>query len=182
MIPQIYRCLVGYSTKFDRLTKLKTVEELYPLINSSEQLIAISEFLMASILNQGEVDRKWLVDQLIVLARQASRIPSEDNACIKTCINFLCKHGFFVGCIAESDRSMLREKLFSLVAIMTSDSSEIWPAVAVLEIKGMEKEYKRVVKLDSEIKTIRKVALKTLKRLRSTVVHLSTTLILEAEE
>lgn len=161
---------------------MKTVEELYPLINSSEQLVAISEFLMASILNQGDVDRKWLADQLIVLARQASRISSKDNAFIKACIKFLCKHGFFVGSIAESERSMLREKLFSLVAIMTSDSSEIWPAIAVLEIKTMEKEYKRVVKLDSEIKTIRKAALKTLRRLRSTVVYLLTKLILEDEE
>ena len=65
---------------------------------------------------------------------------------------------------------MLREKLFSLLALRFSDTTEVWASVAVLEIERLEEEHKKVMKLDSEIKKIRKTAIKRIKKLRSKVL------------
>jgi hypothetical protein len=64
---------------------------------------------------------------------------------------------------------MLREKLFSLLTLRIGDTSEVWPSLAVLEIEGLEAEHKKVMKLDSEIKKIRRKAIKRVKKLRSKV-------------
>lgn len=68
---------------------------------------------------------------------------------------------------------MMRDKLFSLVSLMLSDSSEVWASVSVLQIATMEDSLTKVVRLDSEIKKIRKAGLKCMKKLRSKV-HIST--------
>jgi len=67
---------------------------------------------------------------------------------------------------------MLREKLFSFLALRISDPGEVWPSVVVLEIERLEEDkLKKVIKLDSEIKKIRKKAFKRMKKLRSKVDH-----------
>jgi hypothetical protein len=51
-----------------------------------------------------------------------------------------------------------------------SDREEIWATRAVVMVEKLEDEgAKKVVKLDSEIKRIRKTGLKTMKKLRSQV-------------
>jgi hypothetical protein len=65
---------------------------------------------------------------------------------------------------------MLREKLFSLLSVLISDHDEVWASVAVLEIEKLENDHKRMVKLDSEIKKIRKSGTKLMKKLRILVI------------
>jgi hypothetical protein len=55
--------------------------------------------------------------------------------------------------------------------------SEVWPSLAVLEIEGLEAEHKKVMKLDSEIKKIRRKAIKRVKKLRLKVPSPSMALI-----
>lgn len=64
---------------------------------------------------------------------------------------------------------MLREKLFSALSILIADTSDVWPTIAVLKIESFEDDHKKVVKLDSQIKKIRKEGLKSMKALRKLV-------------
>lgn len=65
---------------------------------------------------------------------------------------------------------MLREKLFSLLSVLISDPDEVWASVAVLQIEKLEEDSKKVVKLDSQIKKIRKSGIKLMKKLRALVL------------
>lgn len=86
--------------------------------------------------------------------------------------DFLCEFGFFITDkdLSKEDRAMLREKLFSALSILIRDKSEVWPTVAVLKIESLEEDHKKDVKLDSQIKKIRKATIKSLKSLRKLVV------------
>lgn len=57
--------------------------------------------------------------------------------------------------------------------MVISDTEGVWATRAVAVIEKMEDEpgTKKVVKLDSEIKKIRKMGLKTMKKLRLQVPH-----------
>jgi hypothetical protein len=168
----VYEKLVGHSSKFDRLTKSKTVEELYPLI-PREEIITVVKFLGDSILedNTGEGERKWFADQFILLLRQHLSHFQPQPKVILGCLQFFCRHGFFASVsLSKSDQLMLREKLFSLLSILISDHEEVWASVAVLEIEKLENDHKKMVKLDSEIKKIRKSGVKLMKKLRILVI------------
>jgi hypothetical protein len=168
----VYEKLIGHSSKFDRLTKSKTVEELYPLIPRDE-IISVVKFLGDSILeeNTGEGERKWFADQFILLLRQHLNQLQPKAKVILACLHFFCRHGFFASAsLSKSDQVILREKLFSLLSVLISDHDEVWASVAVLEIEKLENDHKKMVKLDSEIKRIRKSGIKLMKKLRIMVI------------
>jgi hypothetical protein len=73
--------------------------------------------------------------------------------------------------LSKSDQLMLREKLFSLLSILITDTRKVWSTYAVLQIEMLEKDHKKIVKLDSEIKKIRKAGIKIMKKLRSMVYY-----------
>jgi DNA-directed RNA polymerase alpha subunit len=79
--------------------------------------------------------------------------------------------------VPKNDQSMLRDKLFSALSILTNDTSEVWSTVAVLKIEELEDKNKKVVKLDSQIKKIRNLGIKSLKSLRKKVESLKRKLI-----
>jgi hypothetical protein len=166
----VYKKLVGYSSTFDPLTKSKTVEELYPLIPRDE-IVAVLKFLGDSILEDTRTgDRKWFADQFILLLRQHLGQLQRKPEVIMACLGFFCQHGFFVSpSLSKPDQVMLREKLFSLLSLLISDLEEVWASVVVLEIEKLEDVHKKVVKLDSEIKKIRKSGIKLMKKLRNLV-------------
>ena len=92
------------------------------------------------------------------------------EADIGECIQFLVRHGFFDSkSFAKTEQLIIREKLFSLLALMNSDSLQLWSRYSVMEIVANEKTNVRVVKLDSQIKKIRKSALKRMNNLSSVV-------------
>lgn len=172
IIAEVYKALVEYSINFDRLSKSKTIEELYPLIpfNHIDTLI---DFLMANFLNSGDSKKKWFADQFVVLLRHHLNARQGHKAVVQRCLQFFCKYGFFASeSLKKSDQSMLREKLFSLLSLLISDSTEVWASYTMLQIETLEEDHKRVVKLDSEIKKIRKTAFKMMKKLRAMVFNL----------
>jgi len=126
-------------------------------------------FLAAKITYPGDIERRWYADQMIHLLRQH---PQATEAFRGTLVWF-SRYGFFTfSTLTKNDHEMLRGKLFSLLALRIADTSEVWPSVVVLEIERLEEEKNRkVIKLDSEIKKIRKTALKRMKKLRSKVLH-----------
>jgi DNA polymerase phi len=164
----VYESLVAYSPKFDRLTKSKTIEDLYSLL-STTQIPSIISFLTTKILSKtaAEGEKKWYIDQILVILRQ----PSRQQDAVEQGLEFFCREGFFVSStLTKSDKTVLRERLFSLLANLISDKDEVWATRAVMMVEKMEDEgAKKVIKLDSEIKKIRKAGLKTMKKLRSQV-------------
>jgi DNA polymerase phi len=164
----VYKSLVEYSTKFDRLSKSKTVESLLS-VPQEATLSGIITFLTNKIISPGEtadVERRWYADQLSILLRQHM----QSSLLFEKSLQFLCRYGFFIhSTLSKKDQEMLCEKLFSLLALRISDSSEVWPSLAVLEIEKLEKEHKKVIKLDSKIKKICKAGIKRMKKLRSNV-------------
>lgn len=179
IIVDVYKSLVGYSTKFDRLTKSKTMEELYPLI-PSDHLSPLINFLEQSLLNPGDSERKWYADHIVMLLRHhLTVIIQQQKAVAQRCLHFFCEYGFFANeSLKKSDQALLREKLFSLLSLFISDSTEVWASYAVLQIGKLEEDHKKVIKLDSEIKKIRKTSLKIMKKLRSIVSQPLTLLII----
>jgi hypothetical protein len=170
----VYEKFVRHSLglDFDHLKKSKTVEDLYPLI-PRDGIVTVLKFLCNSILEKstGEGDRKWLADQFIVLLRQHLSLSEPQPEVILVCLNFFCRHGFFVSVsLSKSDQVKLRDKLFSLLSAIMSDPEEVWASVAVLEIEKLEDDHKKVVKLDSEIKKIRRSGIKLMKKLRTLVL------------
>ena len=133
-----------------------------------EDLPGLLKFLQANVVSHKESERKWFADQILT----AFRHRQEDfmGADIGECIQFLVRYGFFESkSFAKPDQLMIREKLFSLLALMTSDSLQLWSRYSVMEIVANEKTNDRVVKLDSQIKKIRKSALKRMNNLSSAV-------------
>jgi len=126
-------------------------------------------FLAAKITYPGDIERRWYADQMIHLLRQH---PQATEAFRGTLVSF-SRYGFFTfSTLTKRDHEMLREKLFSFLALRISDPGEVWPSVVVLEIEKLEEDkLKKVIKLDSEIKKIRKKAFKRMKKLRSKVDH-----------
>jgi hypothetical protein len=121
--------------------------------------------------------RRWAADQNTLVLRNHLDYLQTEKQVITKCISFYCKTGFFANKqLKEVDQAMLREKLFSLLSILISDTNNVWASDAVLQIEKLEEDNKRVVKLDSEIKKIRKQGLKTMKRLRTTVFNIETSL------
>jgi hypothetical protein len=168
----VWTKLTEYSTQFDRLSKSKTVEGLYPFLHSSSlpQFFSFTE--QSIIRGQTESkDKRWYADQqLIVLRQHLTTLLSEHKACINNYIEFLCRSGFFTSeNLAKEQQTMLREKLLSALSILLNDTSNVWPTTAVLEIDKLEESLKKVVKLDSQIKKIRKSGLKSMKSLRKKV-------------
>jgi DNA polymerase phi len=162
---------VGYSTKFDRLSKSKTVEELYPLI-PSDQLNTLINFLLEKLLDPRDSERKWFADQLVILLRHHLGVLQQQKAMVERCLQFFCQYGFFANqSLKKPDQSLLREKLFAILSLMVSDSTEVWASYAVLQVERLEDDHKKVIKLDSEIKKIRKSGIKRMKKLRSMVCH-----------
>jgi hypothetical protein len=167
----------GGTPKFDRLTKTKTVEGLYPLV--SEPYLVPTFRLFIRLVQSSSTDpgeKKWAADQILILFRHYLVILFNNRQeIIRAIITLFCGDGFFASKSLEApDQCMLREKLFSLLAILISDTTTVWASEAVLEIERLEEDNRRVVKLDSEIKKIRKEGLKTMKRLRATVPSLRT--------
>ena len=103
----------------------------------------------------------------------------EQKDIIEQSIQFFCQHGFFEDpSLAKSDQITLREKMFSLMLILISDSTEVWPSYAVLQIESLEESNcKGLAKLDSKIKKIRKAGLKLMKKIRLKVLFLSSLLM-----
>jgi hypothetical protein len=136
-------------------------------------IIAVLKFLGESILEQntGENgERGWFADQFILLLRQHLSQLQPQPEVILACLNFFCQHGFFVSpLLLKSDLVILWAKLLSLLLVLFSDLEEVWPSVAVLEIDKLEDVHKKVVKLDSEIKKIRKSEIKLMKKLHNLV-------------
>lgn len=107
---------------------------------------------------------------MILLLRQH---PQATEAFQGTLVWF-SRYGFFTfSTLTKNDHEMLRGGLFSLLALRIADTSEVWPSVVVLEIEKLEEaKNRKVIKLDSEIKKIRKTAIKRTKKLRSKVHRL----------
>ena len=171
--------------KFDRLTKSKTVEDLYPLI--SDGMLQTSVNLFKRLITSSTADggqRKWAADQIApVLRHHIAGFRDITQAVIADCVAFFCQQGFFTSDILkETDQSMLREKLFSLLSILISDTKTVWASDAIQQIEKLEENNKRIVRLDSEIKKLRKSGLKTIKRLRSKVLLSRTRSPAENEE
>ena len=164
----VYESLVTYSPKFDRLTKSKTIEELYSLLPAT-QISSIISFLTTKILSKtaAEGEKKWYMDQILLILRQ----PSRRHDTISQALGFFCRQAFFSSTLTKSEQTVLREKLFSLLANLIGDKDEVWPTTAVMMVEKVGDEgIKKIVKFDSEIKKIRKAGLKTMKKLRSQVM------------
>jgi DNA polymerase phi len=147
------------------------VEELYPLFPLGD-ISSIFTFLSDRLLQKKteEAERRWYADQFILLLRQQLSHLQQQPEIILACLNFFCRHGFFASApLSKSDQSMLREKLFSLLSVLISNPEEVWASVAVLQIEKLEADNKKVIKLDSEIKKIRKSGIKLMKKLRALV-------------
>jgi DNA polymerase phi len=124
----------------------------------------------------GDVERKWFADQIVIILRQHLSELQRQKFLFEECLCFFCKYGFFVGgSLSKLDQSMLREKLFSLLSMLIADTTEVWSTYAVLRIETLEEDHKKTVKLDSEIKKIRKAGIKTMKKLQSMVCPLRKT-------
>lgn len=164
----VYESLITFSPKFDRLTKSKTIEELYSLLPAT-QISSIISFLTTKTLSKtaAEGEKKWYIDQILLILRQ----PSRQQDTILQGLDFFCRQAFFSSTLTKSEQTVLREKLFSLLANLIGDKDEVWPTRAVMMVEKVEDEgVKKLVKLDSEIKKIRKAGLKTMKKLRSQVI------------
>ena len=165
----VYKSLVGYSTNFDRLTKSKTVEGLYSLI-PPVKMESLVNFLWEGLLTPQSSERKWFADQFVIVIRQHLNILQQQRAIIERCLHLFCQFGFFTSeSLGKSDQLMLREKLFSLLSLLISDTTDVWASYAVLQIETLEENHKRVIKLDSEIKKMRKAGVKMMKKLRNKV-------------
>lgn len=165
----VYKSLVGYSTNFDRLTKSKTVEGLYSLIPPAKMELLVN-FLWEGLLTPESSERKWFADQFVIVIRHHLNILQQQRAIIERCLHLFCQFGFFTNeSLGKSDQLMLREKLFSLLSLLISDTTDVWASYAVLQIETLEENHKRVIKLDSEIKKMRKAGLKMMKKLRNKV-------------
>jgi len=68
------------------------------------------------------------------------------------------------------------------LSLLISDTTDVWASYAVLQIEKLEENHKKVIKLDSEIKKIRKAGLKMMKKLRNMVFHDCTSLIIAGEK
>jgi hypothetical protein len=155
--------------KFDRLTRAQTLTGLVGLI-PHDKWEESTTFLMERLIN-GDVEKGWLADQMLILYRRHLNVLyglQQDYSITEQIVLFFCEHGFFrTKELTESDRSMLREKLFSLLSVLIRDSTEVWSSNAILYIEKLEEnKRKKVIKLDSEIKKIRKYGLKTMRKLR----------------
>jgi hypothetical protein len=133
-----------------------------------EDLSGLIKFLQGNVLSRKESERKWFADQILTVFRH--RLADFMEVEVGECIQFLVRHGFFESkSLAKPEQLMIREKLFSLLSSMTSDSLQVWSRYSVIEIAANEKTNDRVVKLDSQIKKIRKSALKCMDHLSSAV-------------
>ena len=142
---------------------------IYSLI-LKEDLSRLRKFLQENILTYKESQRKWFADQLLAAIRHRLADFIEAGE-IAECVQFLVRYGFFESeSFAKSDQEMLRQKLFSLLSLMTSAFLQFWSRFSVLEIAVNEKTHDRAVKFDSEIKKIRKDGLKTMNALHSMVL------------
>jgi len=140
---------------------------MYSLIRK-EDLSSLNKFLQDNVLGHQESERKWFADQILTAFRH--RLADFMEADIGECVQFLVRYGFFDSkSFAKPDQVMIREKLFSLLSSMTSDSLRLWSRYSVMKIVANEKTNDRVVKLDSQIKKIRKDALKRMNNLSSAV-------------
>jgi len=168
---KVWHELSDYSTQFDRLSKSGIIEGLYPFIHrdSLPNFFNLSE---NAIVHRNK-DRRWYADQQIIVLRQhLTMLLEHHRPRLMDYFDFLCEFGFFITDkdLSKEDRAMLREKLFSALSILIRDKSEVWPTVAVLKIESLEEDHKKDVKLDSQIKKIRKATIKSLKSLRKLVV------------
>jgi hypothetical protein len=161
--------LTEHSTKFDRLSKSKTVENLFNII-PPEQREDLVSFLIRNILKERQTERRWFADQIVILFRRHQR-SFEQMSVVEECLRFFCKYGFFeLEPLDKADRIMLREKLFSLLSILITVTTRTWPAFCISSIEKFEGEAgMKVLKLDSKIKRIRKKGVKTMKKLGSIV-------------
>jgi len=133
-----------------------------------EDLSGLTKFLQGNVVSHKESERKWFADQILTAFRHRQEDVMEAD--IRECIQFLVRYGFFESkSFPKPDQLMIREKLFSLLSLMTSDSLQLWSRYSVMEIAANEKTIDRVVKLDSHIKKIRKSALKRMNNLSSAV-------------
>jgi hypothetical protein len=165
----VYKSLVGYSTKFDRLTKSKTVEDLHSLIPPAK-MESLVNFLWEGLLTPGSSEQKWFADQFVIVIRHLLNTLPQQRAIIERSLHLFCQFGFFTNkSLGKSDQLMLRERLFSLLSLLIPDTTDVWASYAVLQIEILEESHKKVIKLDSEIKKIRKVGLKMMKKLRNMV-------------
>jgi hypothetical protein len=161
---------VGYSTKFDRLTKSKTVEDLYSII-PLVKVESLGDFLWEGLLTPGSSERKWFADQFVIVIRHHLNLLQQQRVVIERCLHRFCQFGFFTNeSLGNPDQLMLRERLFSLLSLLISDTTDVWASYAVLQIEMLEEDNKKVIKLDSEIKRIRKAGLKMMKKLRKMVL------------
>jgi DNA polymerase phi len=162
----VYESLVGYSTKFDRLTKSKTIEGLYSLIPAGD-LSHLFQFLQSQFLLSD--NKKWFADQILIVFRQHTTTLQQHAQLILAVSEFLCRYAFFKSELNDADQSILREKIFSILSILVSDSSEVWASKLVLLLEHLKDQHKRVVKLDSQIKKLQKAAVKNMKSVRKLV-------------
>lgn len=178
----VYKSLVGYSTKFDRLTKSKTVEDLYSVI-PPVKVESLVDVLWEGLLTPGSSERKWFADQFVIVIRHHLSVLQQQRVIIERCLHHFCQFGFFISeSLGNSDQLMLRERLFSLLSLLISDTTDVWASYAVLQIEMLEEIHKKVVKLDSEIKKIRKAGLKMMKKLRKMVFLYCPSLIIADKE
>jgi hypothetical protein len=162
----VYESLVTYSTKFDRLTKSKTVENLYLLI-PVEDLLSLFHFLQSQFLS-GD-NKKWCADQILLVFRQHITKLQQHHDSIRHVFKFLCRYGFFKSELKSSDQAVLREKIFSILAILVSDPLEVWASKLALLVEDLKDQQKRVVKLDGQIKKLQKRGVKNMKAVRKLV-------------
>ena len=134
-----------------------------------EQLSRLRIFLQDSALSHQGSERKWFADQILAVFRHRLEDFLGENE-VGECIQFLVQSGFFHSeSFSKQEQLMLREKLFSLLSLMTSDSLRSWSQFSVIAIARNEKSHDRVVKLDSQIKKLRKTAIKSMNTLSAMV-------------
>jgi hypothetical protein len=130
-----------------------------------EHLSRLRTFLQDSLLTHKDSERKWFADQILTVFRHRFE-EFQGEGEVGECIQFLVRYGFFESeSFPKQDQQMIREKLFSLLSSMTSDSLQSWGRYSVMAIAKSEKTLGRVVRLDSQIKKLRKSALKRMNSL-----------------
>ena len=126
--------------------------------------------LWEGLLTSESSERKWFAEQFAIVVRRYLNTIPKQRAIIERCLHLFCQFGFFTSeSLGKPDQSMLREKLFSLLSLLISDAMDVWPSYTVLQIEKLQESHKKVIKLDSEIKKIRKSGLKMMKKLRNMV-------------
>lgn len=139
----VLKCLLEASSKFDRITKSKTVQNILNSCNSTQALTETAKFLVNydSQDDSDIVNRQiFATDSMLRLVRANKELIKNDCASVKSILDYLIDHAFFV---KKSDNQryteriskLSLERLYSVLSeAMSSISDYDWPKYVVLRI------------------------------------------------